>query len=51
MPTDNNKYREMFSSGEALFSWKQPEDVPHMPVSSSLSVMTRSYIGSYVNIN
>jgi len=48
-----NKYREVFSSGEAFLSWNQSEEnAPYnKPVSSDLSVMTRSYIGSYLNIN
>ena len=49
MPTNIfNKYREAFSSGEAFLGLKQSEeDAPHGPVSSSLSAVTRSYIGSY----
>jgi len=42
-----NNYREVFSTWEAFFGWKQSEeDAPHMPVSSNLSAMTRSYINS-----
>ena len=44
-----NKYREVFSSWEAFIGWKQSEDVPHMTVSFSLSAMTWSYIGSYLD--
>ena len=41
-----NNYREVLSCREAFFGWKQSEeDAPHMPVSSSLSAMIRSYIG------
>ena len=47
-----NKYREVFSSGEAVLSWNQSEEnTPYMHVSSKLSAMTWSYIGSYLNIN
>jgi len=47
-----NNYREVLSSREAFFGWKQSEeDAPHMPASSSLSAMIRSYIGSCININ
>jgi len=48
MPTYTfNNYREVFSSWEAFFSWKQPEEAPHMLVSSQGAII----IGSYVNIN
>ena len=47
-----NNYKEVFSTWEAFFGWKQSEeDAPHMRVSSNLSAMTRSYIGSCVNSN
>jgi len=34
-----NNYREVFSSWEAFFGWKQPEEAPHMLVSSILSTI------------
>ena len=47
-----NNYGEVFSTWKASFGWKQSEeDAPHMPALSSISAMTRSYIGSYINTN